>query len=330
MPTTLVQFLDSRPQPLPAKLKGLVLDVSGACVVIARTVNAAAIAGTMGSLDSENVQGEVQKKLDVIANDVVIEHTLDRGNAAGLASEEMDTILPPAKPVADGYLLVFDPIDGSSNIDVNGIVGTIFSILPGPAREVTEGDFLQGGRSQVCAGYAIYGPQTLLLLTFGDGVFQFALDAQSRNWLLTQEAIELPKQTKSFSINMSYSRYWEAPVQRYISECVAGKSGPRGFDFNMRWMASMVGDVHRILLQGGIFMYPRDTRPGLEFGKLRLLYEANPMAMLIEAAGGAAICEDSAILDIPATALHQRTGVILGSADEVQRVADYMITAIAE
>lgn len=327
MPTSLASFLSThRPaaRDLPEKLKALVLDIAGACDAIARTVNAAAIAGTMGSLDSENVQGEVQKKLDVISNDIMIEHTLDRGRVSALASEEMDTIVTPAAGVTDGYLLVFDPIDGSSNIDVNGIVGTIFSILPGPAGVVTEADFLQCGRNQVCAGYAIYGPQTLLILTFGDGVFQFALDAASRDWILTQERISLPAQTRAFAINMSYSRYWDAPIQRYIGECIAGKDGARGFDFNMRWMASMVGDVHRILLQGGIFLYPRDARPGTNSGKLRLLYEANPMAMLIEVAGGAAISETAAILDLMPTGLHQRTGVVLGSVDEVRRVADYM------
>ncbi len=327
MPISLASFLRTHApgsQALPQRLQALVLDVAGACDAIARTVNAAAIAGTMGSLDQENIQGEVQKKLDVIANDIMMDHTLDRGHVGALASEEMDTIVTPATQVSDGYLLVFDPIDGSSNIDVNGIVGTIFSVLPGPAGAATEADFLQCGRNQVCAGYAIYGPQTLLILTFGDGVFQFALDAVSRDWILTQERISLPAQTRAFAINMSYSRYWQAPVQRYIAECVAGKDGARGHDFNMRWMASMVGDVHRILLQGGIFLYPRDSRPGSSSGKLRLLYEANPMAMLIEAAGGAAISETAAILDLVPTGLHQRTGVILGSADEVQRVADYM------
>jgi fructose-1,6-bisphosphatase I len=319
-PMTLDLYLNER----PPELKALIMSVSTACQTIAKAVNTSAIRGNLGALESENVQGEVQKKLDVIADEIMIDHLLEGGLVAALASEEMDTILVP-KTKRGPYLVAFDPIDGSSNIDVNGIVGTIFSILPVPdeasAREIIEADFLQSGRHQLAAGYTTYGPQTMLILTFGVTVSGFTLESDTGEWILTHSDIVLPPKTQEFSINMSNARHWALPIKTYIDECMAGKEGPRGVNFNMRWMASMVGDVHRILLRGGIFLYPTDKRQGMGSGKLRILYEANPMSMIIKAAGGLAIHEGGEILDIVPTALHQRTGVILGSRDEVDRLS---------
>lgn len=316
-------------QDLPPRLCQLILAIARACKDIAYKVNTATITGLQGALDQENVQGEVQKKLDVIANDLMLEPERWGGAVAALASEEMDTIYPlPGADSGAPYLLVFDPIDGSSNLDVNGLVGTIFSILEAPnlaasAGAIVESDFLQPGNRQVAAGYVIYGPQTTLVLTVGNGTHGFSLDPSSGDWPLTAERMTVPAQTGEFAINMANQRHWDPPVVRYIEECLAGTTGSRGRDFNMRWLASMVGDVHRILTRGGVFLYPRDTRKGMESGKLRLMYEANPMAFLIEQAGGAATDGRDRILDLQPAALHQRVGVVLGSADEVARVADY-------
>ena len=275
-----------------------------------------------GALESENVQGETQKKLDVLANDILLEDHVATGCLAAMASEEMDTIFPTKTP--GPYLLLFDPLDGSSNIDVNVSIGTIFSILPAPVgRACTEADFLQPGVNQVCAGYAVYGPQTTLALTLGDGAAGFTLDPICGDWILTQPEVRIPVETQEFAINMSNMRHWAAPVRRYIDECVAGVDGPRGKNFNMRWVAAMVADVHRVLSRGGLFMYPWDAREPGKPGKLRLMYEANPMSFLVEQAGGAATDGSQRILDIQPTGLHQRVGVVLGSKAEVERVADY-------
>ena len=311
-------------QALPPRLAQLILAVAQACRDIAHKVNTATITGLQGALEQENVQGEVQKKLDVIANDLMLEAGRWQGAVAALASEEMDTIHPlPAEGAGAPYLLVFDPIDGSSNLDVNGVVGTIFSILDAPAGPVSEGDFLQPGSRQAAAGYAIYGPQTTLVVTVGNGTHGFSLDPATGDWLLTSEAMTIPAQTREFAINMSNQRHWDAPVGRYIEECLAGKTGSREVDFNMRWLASMVGDVHRILTRGGVFLYPRDTRKGMAAGKLRLMYEANPISFLVEQAGGAATDGRDRILDLQPATLHQRVGVVLGSSDEVTRIARY-------
>ena len=325
---SLSQFLDHQ-SAKPAGLRDLIKAVAGACAVIGRTVNASAINDLQGALEQENVQGEVQKKLDVIANDIMLEDSRWGGHVAALVSEEMDNVHQLTGPRGE-YLLVFDPIDGSSNVDVNGVVGTIFSVLKTdvPTGDVAEAAVLQPGTAQVAAGYAIYGPQTTLVLTLGDGVFVFSLDPGTDTWLMTRERITIPTATQEFAINMSNMRHWAAPVRRYVEECLAGKTGPRGVDFNMRWLASMVGDVHRIMTRGGIFMYPVDARKGI--GKLRLMYEANPIAMLIEQAGGAATDGEHRILDIAPNALHQRVGVVLGSRDEVERVASYHAAAHAE
>ena len=315
---------------IPAQLRLLLEVVARACKSISHAVNKGALGGVLGSADSENVLGEVQKKLDIIANEVLIEANEWGGHLAAMASEEMDSIyvVPNRYPKGE-YLLLFDPLDGSSNIDVNVSIGTIFSVLkkqvddPNIIDPVGETDFLQKGCQQVAAGYCVYGPQTTLVLTVGDGVAMFTLDREQGSFVLTQENVRIPEDTKEFAINMSNMRHWDAPVQRYINECLQGKEGPRSKDFNMRWIASMVADVHRIMTRGGIFMYPWDKREPTKPGKLRLMYEANPMAWLVEQAGGAATNGKQRILDIQPKALHERVSVILGSKNEVERVTSY-------
>jgi len=311
---------------IPPPLRLLIETVARACKHIAISVNKGALGDVLGSADTQNVQGEVQKKLDVIANEVLIEANVWGGHLAAMASEEMDTIhvVPDRYPQGE-YLLLFDPLDGSSNIDVNVSIGTIFSVLRkvGHHRGVSEEDFLQPGRAQAAAGYCVYGPQTTLVLTVGDGVVMFTLDRETGSWVLTQRELAIPPDTKEFAINMSNLRHWAPPVRRYIDECLAGKDGPRGKDFNMRWVASMVADVHRILSRGGVFLYPWDQREPDKPGKLRLMYEANPMAFLVEQAGGAATNGKQRIMDILPTKLHERVSVILGSKHEVQRATEY-------
>ncbi|OOG52137.1 class 1 fructose-bisphosphatase [Polaromonas sp. C04] len=311
---------------IPSQLRLLLEVVARACKGISQAVNKGALGGVLGTAGTENVQGEVQKKLDIIANEVLIEANEWGGHLAAMASEEMDSIyvVPNRYPQGE-YLLLFDPLDGSSNIDVNVSIGTIFSVLKKPEglAGVTEADFLQAGAKQVAAGYCVYGPQTTLVLTVGDGVAMFTLDREQGSFVLTQENVRIPEDTQEFAINMSNMRHWDAPVKRYIDECLAGKEGPRGKDFNMRWIASMVADVHRILTRGGVFMYPWDKREPEKPGKLRLMYEANPMSWLIEQAGGAATNGRQRILDIAPTKLHERVSVMLGSKNEVERVTSY-------
>jgi fructose-1,6-bisphosphatase I len=311
---------------IPADLRLLLEVVARACKGISHAVNKGALGGVLGSADSENVQGEVQKKLDIIANEVLLEANEWGGHLAAMASEEMDSIyLVPNRYPQGEYLLMFDPLDGSSNIDVNVSIGTIFSVLKKSdgGQGVTEQDFLQPGKQQVAAGYCVYGPQTTLVLTVGDGVAMFTLDREQGSFVLTQENVQVPPDTKEFAINMSNMRHWDEPVRRYIDECLEGKDGPRGKDFNMRWIASMVADVHRILTRGGVFMYPWDKREPHKPGKLRLLYEANPMSWLIEQAGGAATNGKERILDLQPSQLHERVSVVLGSKNEVDRVTRY-------
>jgi len=310
---------------IPAQLRLLLEVVARACKGISHSVNKGALGEVLGSAGSENVQGEVQKKLDIIANEVLIEANEWGGHLAAMASEEMDTIyqVPNRYPRGE-YLLLFDPLDGSSNIDVNVSIGTIFSVLVKPeGPQVSEQDFLQAGRQQVAAGYCVYGPQTTLVLTVGHGVAMFTLDREQGSFVLTEEDVRIPADTKEFAINMSNMRHWDAPTRRYIDECLQGSEGPRGKDFNMRWIASMVADVHRILSRGGVFMYPWDKREPGKPGKLRLMYEANPMAWLVEQAGGAATNGHQRILDIAPEQLHQRVSVVLGSKNEVERVTGY-------
>ena len=311
---------------IPAQLRLLLEVVARACKSISQAVNKGALGGVLGTAGSENVQGEVQKKLDIIANEVLIEANEWGGHLAAMASEEMDGIyvVPNRYPQGE-YLLLFDPLDGSSNIDVNVSIGTIFSVLKKPegASAVEEKDFLQAGHKQVAAGYCIYGPQTTLVLTVGKGVAMFTLDREQGSFVLTQENVQIPPETKEFAINMSNMRHWDEPVRRYIDECLQGKQGPRGKDFNMRWIASMVADVHRILTRGGLFMYPWDKREPNKDGKLRLMYEANPMSWLVEQAGGAATNARQRILDLQPSQLHERVSVVLGSKHEVERVTAY-------
>ena len=306
---------------IPGQLRLLIEVVARACKRIAIAVNKGALGEVLGSAGSENVQGEVQKKLDVISNEVLIEANEWGGHLAAMASEEMDSIhvVPNRYPQGE-YMVLFDPLDGSSNIDVNVSIGTIFSVLRkiGHARGVSEQDFLQPGRQQAAAGYCVYGPQTTLVLTVGNGVAVFTLDRETGSWVLTQPQLHIPADTQEFAINMSNMRHWAPPVTRYIGDCLAGRDGPRGKDFNMRWVGSMVADVHRILSRGGMFLYPWDAREPDKPGKLRLMYEANPMAFLVEQAGGAATDGHRRILDIVPTKLHQRVSVLLGSRNEVE------------
>ncbi len=316
---------------IPAELRLLIEVVGRACKTISHSVGKGALGEVLGALETENVQGEVQKKLDVISNEILLEANEWGGHLAAMASEEMEDIHPiPNRYPKGEYLLVFDPLDGSSNIDVNVSIGTIFSVLKAPEGMVnpTEQDFLQPGSKQVAAGYAVYGPQTLLVLTTGNGVNCFTLDREMGSWVLTQRNMQIPAKTREFAINASNQRHWHAPVQRYIGELLAGSTGPRGTDFNMRWIASMVADVHRILNRGGIFMYPADMRDPSKPGRLRLMYEANPMAFIVEQAGGMATDGKRRILDIQPEKLHQRVPVFLGSRDEVALVTSYHQEAV--
>jgi len=333
MPTiTLSRFLleQQRAGHVNADLRFLIEVVARACKQISIAVGKGALGGVLGSAGTQNVQGETQKKLDVLSNEILLEANAWGGHLAALASEEMDDPHPiPDRYPKGEYLLVFDPLDGSSNIDVNISVGTIFSVLRCPEGTTNPGEaaFLQPGTQQVAAGYAVYGPSTLLVLTLGDGVHQFTLDREQGNFPLTQSNLRIPEETSEFAINMSNHRHWEAPMRRYIDELVAGRTGPRGRDFNMRWVASMVADVHRILTRGGIFIYPRDLKDPSKPGKLRLMYEANPMAFIVEQAGGAATTGLGRILEVQPTSLHQRVPVFLGSRAEVERVTAYHLEA---
>ncbi len=328
---TLSRYLieQTRSNNTPADLRFLIEVVARACKEISHAVSKGALGGVLGSMETENIQGEVQKKLDVLSNEILLEANEWGGHLAGMASEEMDNAYQiPGQYPKGAYLLVFDPLDGSSNIDVNVSVGTIFSVLRCPDRNGNEGDlgeeaFLQKGTEQVAAGYAIYGPQTMLMLTLGDGVKGFTLDRELGSFVLTHDNIRVPESTAEFAINMSNQRHWEAPVSRYVDELLAGKTGPLGKNYNMRWVAAMVADVHRILTRGGLFMYPRDSREPEKPGKLRLMYEANPMSFIIEQAGGMATNGHERILDIQPTSLHQRVAVFLGSKQEVERVTGY-------
>ncbi len=327
--TTITQFIIEEQrhiQGASGDFTSLLNDIVTACKVISRSVNQGALIGVLGTAGTENVQGETQKKLDIITNEVMIKSNEWAGHCAAMASEEMDEIYPiPANYPKGKYLLIFDPLDGSSNIDVNISVGTIFSILrcPDGVKEPTEKDFLQPGTKQVCAGFALYGPSTMMVLTTGNGVNGFTLDTSVGEFVLTHPNMKVPADTREFAINASNMRFWEAPVKRYVDECLAGKTGPRKQDFNMRWVASMVAEVYRILTRGGIFMYPRDTKDPGKPGKLRLLYEANPMSFIVEQAGGASYTGEERIMDMQPQNLHQRVPVILGSKNEVEKVVAY-------
>ncbi|MDH3320285.1 MAG: class 1 fructose-bisphosphatase [Betaproteobacteria bacterium] len=327
---TLTQFLIRRQHTgkINADLRLLIETVARACKAISTRVTKGALADGHGAAGMENVQGEAVQKLDMLSNEILLEANEWGGNLAALASEEMEMPHPiPTQFPKGEYLLLFDPLDGSSNIDVNISVGTIFSVLRCPKMadgslcEPEESAFLQPGRAQVAAGFAVYGPTTVFALTVGDGAHGFTLDRETFTFVLTHPDIRIPADTAEFAINVSNQRRWEPPVKRYIDECLAGKDGPRGKDFNMRWVASMVADVFRVLSRGGIFMYPRDAKN--TNGRLRLMYEANPMGFIVEQAGGAATDGRTRILDLQPTGLHQRVAVILGSKNEVELVTKY-------
>ncbi len=335
---TLTRYLIEERRRFPqasGDLNALLLDVSIACKAIARIVSFGGLGEVLGvsagpEAGTVNVQGETQKPLDVISNEIFIRMNEWNGHLAGMASEEMQAPRQIAASYQRGkYLLLFDPLDGSSNIDVNVAVGSIFSVLRAPdevvqsGRDVTEADFLQPGAAQVAAGYAIYGPTTMLVLSVGNGVAGFTLNPNLGEFMLTHPSIQVPADTQEFAINTSNSRFWEPPVKRYVDECLAGKAGTRCKDFNMRWIASLVAEAHRILMRGGVFLYPRDTKDPLRPGRLRLLYEANPIGFVIEQAGGRASTGRQPMLGVKPAALHQRIGVVFGSRNEVERIERY-------
>ncbi|ENU98347.1 class 1 fructose-bisphosphatase [Acinetobacter variabilis] len=318
---TLSQFLQQQSGNLTPELAQVIETVGNTCKRIDQLLQKGALAGVLGSAQHENVQGEEQKKLDVISNDYLIDALKVHPHVGGLASEELDEFTSAQEN--GQYLVLFDPLDGSSNIDINMCVGTIFSILPAKNSVTQAEDFMQAGVNQVAAGYVLYGPSTMMALTVGAGVVFFTFDPEIQEFLLTSEAIQVAADTKEYAINASNQRHWEVPVQRYIDELLAGKTGPRAKDFNMRWVACMVGDIHRILCRSGIFMYPYDLKDPTKAGRLRLMYEANPMSMLMEQAGGASTTGRVRILEIEPTNLHQRVPVIIGSKNEVELVTSY-------
>ncbi len=327
--TTLARFLieqRSRHPVASGELNALVLDVALACKAIANRVSYGALGGVLGAEDTTNSHGETQQKLDLIANDLFLRVNERGGLVAGMVSEELDDPHPIPQQYPRGkYLLVFDPLDGSSNIDVNVAVGSIFSVLraPQPGVDAAAADFLQPGSRQVCAGYAIYGPSTVLVLTVGTGVHGFTLDPGLGEFLLTHRDMRIPAAASEFAINASNQRFWEPPVRRYVDECLAGRSGPRGKDYNMRWVASAVAELHRILTRGGVFLYPGDTKDPARAGRLRLLYEASPVAFLAEQAGGRASTGRQRILDVVPEYLHQRIPLVFGASDEVERIENH-------
>ena len=315
---TLANYLDAHASN-PA-LNDVITTVTDVGKTISQLLRKGALADILGEAGNQNVQGEEQKKLDVLANDLLLDALAKNSHCAGVASEELDDATPAN---ADGGLLVlFDPLDGSSNIDINMAVGTIFSILPYQRQgQISENsDFLQAGNQQLAAGYLLYGTSTVLALTIADNVVMFSLDPDTNEYVLIEENVTIDADTSEYAINASNYRYWRAPMQQYIDELIAGKTGVRGRDFNTRWVAAMVGDVHRILCRGGLFTYPFDTKYANKAGKLRLMYEANPMSLLIERAGGAATDAVNRILDIAPTDIHQRVPVVLGSKNEVEYV----------
>ncbi|MDQ8776062.1 class 1 fructose-bisphosphatase [Acinetobacter baumannii] len=318
---TLSQFLQQEKGNLTPELAQVIDTIAATCKTIDQALQKGALAGILGSAGNENVQGETQKKLDVISNDYLIDALKVHPHVGGLASEELDDFTPAQEN--GEYLVLFDPLDGSSNIDINMCVGTIFSILPAKNAVTQAQDFMQAGTQQVAAGYVLYGPSTMMALTVGNGVAFFTLDPETQTFLLTTENVQVSADTQEFAINASNQRHWEQPVKQYIEELLAGKTSVREKDFNMRWVACMVGDVHRILCRGGIFLYPYDLKDPKKAGRLRLMYEANPMSMLIEQAGGASTTGRVRILEIEPTELHQRVPVIIGSKNEVERVTSY-------
>jgi len=317
-------FVDSRGADHAHQLAALLHDVATATIGIARMTTRGALGGYLGAHGALNLHGERQQRLDVLAHEVMVECGQRSGAAAAMVSEEVEGPLLLRDPASGPYLLLSDPLDGSSNIDVNVSVGTIFSVLKRPHQLApAAADFLQPGRAQVAAGYAIYGPSTMLVLTLGQGTHGFTLDAARGEYTLTHPDLRIADEAQEFAINASNTRFWEAPVQRYVAECQAGAAGVRGRDFNMRWIASLVAEAHRVLMRGGVFLYPRDHKLPVKAGRLRLLYEANPVALLIEQAGGAAGSGRERLLDVQPLELHQRVPLVFGSRHEVERITRY-------
>ena len=318
--TTLADYLNQHASN-PA-LNDVITTVTNVGKTISQLLRKGALADILGEAGNQNIQGEDQKKLDVLANDLLLDALAKNTHCAGVASEELDDATPAND---DGSLLVlFDPLDGSSNIDINMAVGTIFSVLPYERQGQTSenSDYLQAGNKQLAAGYLLYGTSTVLALTIADKVVMFSLDPETEDYVLIEDNVQIDTDTSEYAINSSNYRYWRAPMQQYIDELIAGETGVRGRDFNTRWVAAMVGDVHRILCRGGLFTYPFDTKYAHKAGKLRLMYEANPMSLLIERAGGGATDAVNRILDIEPTDIHQRVPVVLGSKNEVNYVKD--------
>lgn len=318
---SLATFLQE--QNTQADISHIVQELMVACIDISSQVQKGALQGVLGSAEQENIQGETQKQLDVISNDIIKDKLAEIAQVKGLASEEEP--LPVACNPDGEYLVLFDPLDGSSNIDVNVTVGTIFSILKcAPDADASdEACYLQNGHQQVAAGYVLYGPSTVLMLCTGNGVHSFSLDPDTKEFLLVRENIQIPVDSKEFAINMSNQRFWLAPMKNYVGDLLLGEEGPLGKRYNMRWIASMVAEIHRILTRGGIFMYPYDEREPNKPGKLRLMYEGNPMSMLIEQAGGKASTAFSDIMSVEPTAIHQRVSVVMGSTNEVEKAEQY-------
>jgi fructose-1,6-bisphosphatase I / sedoheptulose-1,7-bisphosphatase len=333
---TLTQYLIEHRRRFPeatGDFNALILDVALACKAIAKAVACGELGSMLGRQPGEagaclNVQGEQQMKLDVVSNEIFLRMNQWGGHLAGMASEELERPYPiPTRYPRGKYLLLFDPLDGSGNIDVNVSVGSIFSVLRAPADaiqgELREEHFLQPGSRQVAAGYALYGPATMLILSVGEGVAGFTLDPVLGEFMLTHPQLQVPEDTQEFAINASNRRFWEPPVQRYVEECQAGREGARGKDFNMRWIASLVAEAHRILMRGGVFLYPRDNKEPHRAGRLRLLYEANPIGFIIEQAGGRASTARQPVLGVQPQSLHQRVGLVFGSRREVERIERY-------
>eukprot|EP00667_Euglena_gracilis_P015054 EG_transcript_15632 len=332
--STLLQFIHEEQRRVGARATGeltaLLNDIVRTCKQISSLVSFGSLAGIYGKVGVDNVQGEEQLKLDVLTHSIMVQNNEWSGHLAGMVSEEVEGVVRiPDRYPKGKYLLLFDPLDGSSNLEINVGVGTIFSILRCPAdvSDPTEEDFLQPGTEQVCAGYCMYGQSTILVLTLGEGVNAFTLHTGIGEFILSHQNIRIPEDTSEFAINMSNRRHWDPPILRYVAECEQGKAGPRGRDFNMRWVASMVAEVHRILMRGGVWMYPLDARIKAKGGRLRLLYEVNPMGWIVEQAGGAASTGTQRVLEVKPTSLHMRVPVILGSKNEVERVVQYHLEA---
>lgn len=316
-PATLEAHLAASPA-VSAELRTVLGAVAGVGVRLSAAISRGELFGTFGAEVGRNADGDAQKALDVMADEVFAAALRDTP-VRWYASEERETIeqMNPAGTLA----VAVDPLDGSSNIDVNVSIGTIFSVFA--AEETGEESFLRTGRDQLAAGYIVYGPQTALVLAHAGGASLFVLDREQGGFLLAREGLRIPETASEFAINASNYRHWSKPVRAYIDDCLSGSEGPRGKNFNMRWVASLVAETHRVLMRGGIFLYPADSRPGYERGRLRMVYECAPIAFVVEKAGGGATDGIDAILDQAPASLHARTPFVFGSIEKVARVAAY-------